>query len=469
MAKAKLKATLTVADGAGGLITVADRRFEPGAWPIQFDVPKECADTWFQYLGAECDGRGWGRSGIGQLERRENSGSLTIHTGLAGLPQIDVVWERKKGGPLKIRSRSAGAHGPPIPQLRELFDRVNQRAQAGITERIYRRGQLHFDGLAWRGELWLDDTLRLGPPTRQDETALVGPRIILVDALVECIGPSDAPSAFHRKLRELAAFLSVVAGHNVQMPPQERAWTYSEGPSDCAVRQLGYIDPDSAQEMPRRGTHRAVPMRAVSRPDFSRRGIDGSTDECSVPSDITDLWSNYCALPPDRRRQFHQAAAKWQQALTHWGDQSTLSFALMVVACEALKPPDAQFNDHNIYHVVEALLGKPVADQLHEDRFRPQEVRNAHLHAGEFRGSEFMHIMTMSSYQDPTFRQACDELAKITPAALIEWLRRGGRFTMPVRPRRKTWRHRVKENFLAVLGIAASAAFVAGLIAGWLL
>jgi len=30
----------------------------------------------------------------------------------------------------------------------------------------------------------------------------------------------------------------------------------------------------------------------------------------------------------------------------------------MVAACEALKPADSQFREHNIYHVVEALLGQ---------------------------------------------------------------------------------------------------------------
>jgi hypothetical protein len=457
-----------VTDGAGGLIPVADRRFEAGKWPIQFDVPKEYADTWLQYLSAECDRRGWSRSGIGQLERRENSGSLTIRTGLADL-QVEVVWERKKGGPLRIRSRSTGTTDLPIPQLRELLDQVSQRAQAGITERIYRRGQLHFDGLAWRGELWLDDALRLGPPAQQDETALWGPRVILVDSLVECLGPSDAASAFHLKLRELAAFLSAVTGRNVHLPITGRAWTCTPHSGDCAVRHLGYFEAGHPQEMPPRGACRAVPLTVVARPDFSRRGIDGSTDETSLPSDIWDLWTSYCALTPDLRRQFHQAAAKWQQALSHWDDQSRLSFTLMVVACEALKPPEAHFKDHNIYHVVEALLGKPVADQLREEWFRPQDVRNAHLHAGEFRGSEFVRIMMMSSYEDPTFRQACDEMARIAQAALIEWLRRGGRFEMPAPRRRRTLRRFVKEHVLAALGIAMFAALVVGLVSGWLL
>ena len=101
----------------------------------------------------------------------------------------------------------------------------------------------------------------------------------------------------------------------------------------------------------------------------------------------------------------------------------------MVVACEALKPSGSQFKDNNIYHVV-ALLGKLHAKRLQQPWFCPQDVRNAHLHRGESRGSEFVQAAIMSSYYDPTFTQARDELALITHAAIIEWLRRRGTFTM---------------------------------------
>ena len=36
MAKAKSKAKFLVADGAGGMVPVQDRRFEQGNWPISF-------------------------------------------------------------------------------------------------------------------------------------------------------------------------------------------------------------------------------------------------------------------------------------------------------------------------------------------------------------------------------------------------------------------------------------------------
>jgi hypothetical protein len=157
-------------------------------------------------------------------------------------------------------------------------------------------------------------------------------------------------------------------------------------------------------------------------------GIDGSTNELSVRADIVDLWKLFCGLAPERRRQLLQAAAKWQEAMIHWQDRASLSFALMVVACEALKPPGS----YNCYHVVEALLGKPTADRLRQHAFPAQRVRNFHLHTGEFHHDELVRMALMSSYQDPSFREAHHELAQLTRAAIVEWLKRQGTFSMPV-------------------------------------
>jgi hypothetical protein len=43
----------------------------------------------------------------------------------------------------------------------------------------------------------------------------------------------------------------------------------------------------------------------------------------------------------------------------------------------------------------------------------------------------------MAQIQDPTFNQAFRLLAQITPAVIIEWLRRGGSFSMPPLKRRR--------------------------------
>jgi hypothetical protein len=64
-----------------------------------------------------------------------------------------------------------------------------------------------------------------------------------------------------------------------------------------------------------------------------------------------------------------------QVAFSLGHDYQTAGFTGMVNACEALKPPDLLFRDHNIYHVAEALLGKARADMLQEDWFRPQAAR----------------------------------------------------------------------------------------------
>jgi hypothetical protein len=82
-----------------------DRRFEKGDWPIKFEVPveQEQADRWPRYLAAACHRRGWASSALGQLGRAENSGTITLTAN--GKPQIDITWERKRGGPMKVQAR----------------------------------------------------------------------------------------------------------------------------------------------------------------------------------------------------------------------------------------------------------------------------------------------------------------------------------------------------------------------------
>jgi hypothetical protein len=97
--------------------------------------------------------------------------------------------------------------------------------------------------------------------------------------------------------------------------------------------------------------------------------------------------------------------------------------------------------------------------------FRPQNMRNAHLHTGEFRGSEFVYAAITSSYHDPTFGQARRALALITQAAIIEWLQRYGAFTMPFIQRKMNPRRWVKEHILVIL----PSVLATGMILGWLL
>lgn len=453
---------------------VQDRRFETGDWPIRFEVPNEEADTWLRYFSAECTGRGWSSGGITQLEAKENSGSLTINTGGTEQPQLAVVWERRRGGPIKVRARSDGRLQFPLDQAEELFREVNERSGAGATEQFLRGWQLCYNGLPWCGELWLDETLRLGPPSQQDETALTGPRIILVNELVNGIDWLHANSAFNLSLRELSVFLTVVMGTNVRVSTNgSRGWTWTADSSgqvvECDVRNIEYWEKQWPAAMPTRGQIQSVPLVAVSRPDFSLRGIDGTRTEEHLPEDIVELWQKFAALPTERRQQFLQVGSMWQLALSLGNEYQTARFAWMVAACEALKPLDAEYRKHNIYHVVEALLGKHKADLLQEQWFRPQEVRNVHLHSGEFRGSEFVYHMMMSSFQDPTFDQACRELYQIAQATIIGWLLCDGVFTMSAIRRRKTLRRWVKDHLTWVISIIWVVGIAVGISLGWLL
>lgn len=213
--------------------------------------------------------------------------------------------------------------------------------------------------------------------------------------------------------------------------------------------------------MPVRGAYSPVPLYPVDTPPL---GIDGSTNEISLRADIADLWRLYRSLTTDRRFQFLQAAAKWQEAMIHWQDRGSLSFALMVVACDALKPPNA-VDRQNSYDVIEALLGKSVVERIRQHAFPPQRVRGVHLHTGNFYDSELVRMVFMSTYQDPSFREAHRELARITPAVIIEWLKRRGTFDMPVVKQRKTIQRWIKDNVFIVF----AAVFGIGLVIGWLL
>jgi hypothetical protein len=245
---------------------------------------------------------------------------------------------------------------------------------------------------------------------------------------------------------------------------EEYAWTWEMGPEaarSCAVRQLGYLEINNPTQMPQRGEIQATPLRPFRALPW---GIDGSTNEVILRNDVLQLWTSFRALPTQRRRQFLQAAAKWQEAMAQSRDSSTLSFALMVVACEALKSSDAD-RRANVYDVIEGSLGEDTANRLRRGEFAAQVVRSVHLHAGQFLGDELIRNAINSSYRDPSFMEAYREMATVTPAAIIEWLVRGGALTISTRERSKTLRRRKAEN----LWVALATALVAGAIAGWVL
>lgn len=298
---------------------------------------------------------------------------------------------------------------------------------------------------------------------------MIGPRIILVDALVSGTDRENSAPHFSVLLRELSVFLSVVMGTLIRVSQNGgRGWTWTtglDGHVQSEVRELGYLETNASKDMPSRGDAGAVPLRQVHRPDFSQPGIDGSTNEVHPPADVIDLWQTFVDLPQTLQRQFLQVGSTWQAALTLGHEYETTRFALMVSACESLKPWGDQFRRHNMYHVVEALLGKPRAERLREQWFKAQDTRNVHFHLGEFRGSEFVPPMIMSNFDDPTFRQASDELWLITQACMIAWLRCRGDVPLTAVTRHNNWKRWVRQNALWIMPLGIGI----GVILGWIL
>jgi hypothetical protein len=460
MVRRKSRTEIKVADGAGGMMKMEDRRFEKGTWPISFEVPvaNEEADRWSRYLSWSCHQRGWMTPSFGQLERAENSGTITVVGN--GKPKLDIVWERKRDGPLRVRAGLAAASDVSSSEAEEFFSEINLRCRSANALSLYVRGTLEYRGLPWRGELWLDNKTRLAAPSLQDAMTLInGARIVHVDALLDCVGQPDVVNARQQMLLEMSLFLSTVMHCAVQLPDVGRVWTWRDDGKGCEVRTLGYLEPSNPLSMPTPGTLKKVPLYRLDDDPWSR-----PQNEISVRDDVSDLWKLYRALTPEQRLQFLQAAAKWQEAMIHWQDRPSLSFALMAVACEALKPSDAD-ERQNCYSVIEALLGRPTVDRIRQNPFPAQHVRSTHLHSGELHGSELIMLDFMRTYDDPSFRDAHREMARVTPAAVIEWLKRRGTFALPTVEKRSTVRRWARDHVDVLLGVALAV----GLLIGWLL
>src|SRR5437016_5808312 len=132
MAKEKAQSTISVADGAGGLIPVADLRFEPVEWPIQFDVSADSADHWMAQLNAECSDRGWPTHCLSQLEADENSGTIVVNAGTAGRsPSLEIIWQRPRRRSINVRARPGGTPAMSLEVANGLLAAVSDRCQAG--------------------------------------------------------------------------------------------------------------------------------------------------------------------------------------------------------------------------------------------------------------------------------------------------------------------------------------------------
>jgi hypothetical protein len=134
MVKAKSRTIVRVADGAGGMMKVTDLRYERGDWPVTFEVPveRDQAERWTRYVRAECERRGWTPSLFGQIERAENSGTITITAN--GKPQLELVWERKRLRSMKVKVRCAAGSGLSSANAEQFCKKVNDNCNAGTTQ-----------------------------------------------------------------------------------------------------------------------------------------------------------------------------------------------------------------------------------------------------------------------------------------------------------------------------------------------
>jgi hypothetical protein len=414
MARKKTRAIIQVSDGLGGLRHLSDRRFEQGPWLYDRELAPPGADTWLQYLSAECARRGLQCSGVSQIDAKENGGSFTIRpAGSDPQPELVVVWERKRRGSLVVRARAGGMPNFGAALATSLLETVSALAHTGARERFFCAGYVEYDGLPWRGEHWLGNDLRLGPPPREDEIASYGPRAILVEANVEGIDLMDARASFRVQLRELGAFLGVALRKGFRVPSivSSRAWVWdidANSQVQGEVRYLGYATPPPREHLPVRGLERAVLEVQLSRPNLNTWGFQANETEQSVPADLDELWQRFSQLPRDGRDQFLRVATLWQLSSAVGREFETAALANLVAACEALKPPEAD-QRLNAYDVVEALLGKQQAAQLRSVS-QPQKIRHAQFHAGELRGREFEKLDMMASYRDPTFMLSFNEM-----------------------------------------------------------
>jgi hypothetical protein len=420
-------AQVFVADGAGGMRPVDDLRFEEGEWPIDRVVPADRAGSWMAHLHAEIEARGWNASSFSQLHAAENSGTISVHTATgASPPGLDIVYERVRDAGLHVRARPAGEPLLPIDEAEEFLARVGERLDADEADRGHRREFLSYDGLAWRGELWLGADLRLGPPSKFPE-ALSGRQVVVVDAMVEGIGPQGITANFQIRVHELVIFLGFLLGVRLTPVRWRQEWVPEVDADgrieDCTLRSVGYSELSPVPGSPEVGIAEPVERRDVARPGLGQLGIGPDMQEQWVPSDIEDLWAIFVSLDSAKREQLMRAGNAYLIAGSMWPDQRTAYATFLVVACESLKPTGKRNNRKNIYDVVRSLLGQTTADRLRRLPIPPQLVRHGLVHRGELRADELGPMLIHDYFMDPSFDETLQELATVARTCMIEWLR----------------------------------------------
>ena len=441
MAKQKSSAQVLVADGAGGLRPVTDLRFEDGDWPIERVIPAKDAETWMAHLRAEMEDRGWNSGGLSQIDSVENSGTLSVHAATGpNPPTLNIVWERPRNTDLRVKARPDGDPILPLDLAREFLDATTERVRKRITARAHRRDFLTYDNLPWRGELWLGDDLRLGPPSKFPECQM-GPQVVVVDAMAEGIGFHGITANFQTRMLELRIFLGVVLSIYAKPVRNEYGWvpTFDEQGcvTACNLQSIGYWETDPASAFPVRGSSPPVKREAVVRPGLGRSGIWPDMLERWVPADIEDLWRTFESLPTEKREQFLRAGNAYMIANSMWPDQRTAYGAFLVVACEALKQMGRRYEGMNVYDVVASLVSVSEAQRLRELSFHPQKVRSQHFHRGTLSAGELLTMFMHDDFKDPSFDRMLWALSPICRTCLIEWLRCQGKYVVRWFPRPK--------------------------------
>jgi len=235
---------------------VADLRFEAGEWPFELVIPAPDSDIWMAHLDAEIEERGWSSSGLSQIDMAENSGTLSVHiVGGPSPPTLHIVWEKARSAVLRVRARADGNPPLSLDVARAFIDAVTDRARTRITAREYRWDMLTYEGLPWRGELWLGDDIRLGSPSRFPD-ALLGPQVLVVDAMVDGIGHTRITATFQSRMRELRIFLGIALGLCAKPVRPENGWVAEfddqRHPMDCTLRSIGYWGRTAAQHAAQR-------------------------------------------------------------------------------------------------------------------------------------------------------------------------------------------------------------------------
>lgn len=435
-------AQMFVNDGSGQMKQIVGPRSIDVDWPIAFTVMSTDAESWMAHLNAEIQERGWSGGWTSSLQDIGNAGGMTFAAKPPATLTVQISWERFRNKDLSINARSELGKIEELSAIEEFLNAVSTRHSEKRLDESYIRSALIYRGLPWRGEVWLSDNLRLGPPSKYSDY-LVGSNCLVVDMVSRGIGLFGAAATGRKTIQELRIFLCVLLGNSFSVAQLEHDWRTDVEPVSGAlvssIGWVGYTEASAMSSMHPHGSSPAIARRHVTRPGLGQFGISIDETEKWIPQDLEALWHAFICLPISLRERFLRAGNLLLAAHSLWPEHRTGYAAFHVVACEALKPPGKRYEDWNFYHVVEALVGTVAANHLKQFSVHPQKARSQHFHrAGLFAG-ELLTTFPQELFKDPSFDTMMRELVKTSRICLIEWLRKGGDFGSyrPVSQRRK--------------------------------